>query len=274
MRYGIEIVTLGPLADPRRVVELATVAENSGFDLVAVWDHHGFVWGAPSADAIVVLSAIAQATARVRLLPAVLPLPKHPPHVLALQLAGLDILSDGRLIAGAGLGGVPEEFSAFGMPSDARERAARTDEALEVMSRLWSGEEVHHSGRHYPVHGVTLAPLPTQRPRPKIWIGGDSGAALRRAARWDGWTVGGTTQDGRMAKTPSEMAARIARLREAGAALGKGYEVAMSGVTHGPGAAEPEPYAEAGVTWWLESLSPSFGDFDELLRRVRAGPPA
>jgi alkanesulfonate monooxygenase SsuD/methylene tetrahydromethanopterin reductase-like flavin-dependent oxidoreductase (luciferase family) len=274
MRYGVEIVTLGPLADPRRVVELAVGAEEAGFELVAVWDHHGFVWGAPSADAIVVLTAVAQATQRVRLLPAVIPLPKHPPHVLALQLAGIDILSEGRLIVGAGLGGVAEEFSAFGQSPEAVDRASRTDEALEIMAGLWSGEEVRHAGRYYRVDGVTLAPLPQQRPRPPVWIGGDSGPAFRRAARWDGWTVGGTTQDGQMDKDPEGMAVRIGRLREAGAPIGAGFEIAMSGVSHGPGASGWRPYADVGVTWWLESLSPSYGGLDELRRRVRAGPPA
>jgi alkanesulfonate monooxygenase SsuD/methylene tetrahydromethanopterin reductase-like flavin-dependent oxidoreductase (luciferase family) len=274
VRFGIEVVTLGPLADPRRVVELAAAAEEAGFELVAVWDHHAYVWGVPSADAVVTLTAVAQATTRIRLLPTVIPIARHVPHVLALQLANLDVLSGGRLIVGVGLGGVAEEFTAFGQPASARDRAERVDEALDVMTGLWSGAEVNHSGRHYRVDGVTLAPTPVQRPRPQVWIGGESEGALRRAARWDGWVIGGTTEDGGMAKSPADMTRLVETLRTAGARVGEGFEVAMSGVTHGPGAADPASYAAAGVTWWLESLSPSYGEPGELLRRARAGPPA
>lgn len=274
MRFGIEIVTLGPLADPRRSVELAVAAEEAGFDLVAVWDHHAFVWGVPSSDALVTLTAVAQATSRVLVLPTVTPLPRHAPHSLALQLANIDLLSAGRLVCGFGLGGVPEEFGAFGGPAGARVRAEMADEALGVLAALWSGHEVRHAGRHYRVAGVTLAPLPVQRPRPPIWIGGESAAALRRAARWEGWTVGGTSQEGDMQKQPRDLAVAVDALRRHGAPIEDGFDVAMSGVSHGPSASDWRPYADAGVTWWLESLSPSYGELGELMRRARSGPPA
>jgi probable F420-dependent oxidoreductase len=273
VRYGIDIVTLGPYADPRRVVELAVAAEEAGFELVAVWDHLAYAWGVPSADPLVTLAAVAQATERIRLLPSVTPLPRHRPHVLAWQLACLDVLSEGRLVLGAGLGGVESEFAAFGEEAGARRRAEMTDEALDVIASLWSGETVHHAGRHFRVDGVTLAPLPLQRPRPPIWIGGESSAALRRAARWDGWVSAGVGEDGSMTRSPSELADLADRLGSAGAPVGAGFEVALTGVSHGPGAVDPAAYAHAGLSWWLESLSPSFGDQREMLDRVRAGPP-
>jgi alkanesulfonate monooxygenase SsuD/methylene tetrahydromethanopterin reductase-like flavin-dependent oxidoreductase (luciferase family) len=273
VHYGIEIVTLGPLADPRRVVELAVAAEEAGFEMVAVWDHLAFAWGVPSAEPLVTLSAVAQSTKRVRLLPFVTPLARHRPHVLAWQLACLDVLSEGRLVLGAGLGGVPEEFSAFGEESSPSSRAQKTDEALAVISRLWAGEQLSHTGLHYRVEGVALAPLPVQRPRPPIWIGGDSDGALRRAARWDGWAGAGSTEEGTMAKSVAAVAAVTARLRELGAPLGDGFDVVLSGVSHGPRAAAPSDYAAAGVSWWLESISPSFGDGAELRNRIEAGPP-
>jgi alkanesulfonate monooxygenase SsuD/methylene tetrahydromethanopterin reductase-like flavin-dependent oxidoreductase (luciferase family) len=273
VKYGIEIVTLGPYADPRRVVELAAAAEQAGFEMVAVWDHLAYAWGVPSADPLVTLSAVAQATRRVRLLTFVTPLARHRPHVLAWQLASLDLLSDGRLVLGAGLGGVAEEFSAFGEDAGPRARAQRTDEALDIISRLWSGEQVHHAGTHFRVEGVTLAPLPLQRPRPQIWIGGESDGAMRRAARWEGWAGAGVEQEGTMARTPADIAATARRLEAAGAPVGRGFEIALSAVSRGHGGVDPEPYEAAGVTVWLESISPSFGDEVEMLARVRMGPP-
>lgn len=273
MRYGIEIVTLGPYADPRRVVELAVAAEEAGFEMVALWDHLAFVWGVPSADPLVTLSAVAQATQRIKLLPFVTPLARHRPHVLAWQLACLDVLSDGRLVLGVGLGGVAEEFSAFGEDAGLRARAQRTDEALDIISRLWSGERVDHAGTHYQVGGVPLAPLPLRRPRPQIWIGGDSDGAVRRAARWEGWAGAGVEQDGTMARTPADVAAMARRLELAGAPVGRGFEIALSAISRGRGGVDPEHYRLAGVTVWLESISPSFGDEGKMFARVGMGPP-
>jgi alkanesulfonate monooxygenase SsuD/methylene tetrahydromethanopterin reductase-like flavin-dependent oxidoreductase (luciferase family) len=274
MRYGIEVVTLGPYADPHRVVELAVEAERAGFELVAVWDHLAFAWGVPSADPLITLAAVAQATSTIRLLPAVTPLPRHRPHVLAWQLACLDVLSDGRLVFGAGLGGVATEFSAFGEPASSLVRAEMTDEALDVISRLWAGDTVDHAGRHYSVRGVNLAPLPVQRPRPPIWIGGESAGAIRRAARWDGWLApGAVDESGNVVRTPGRVAGLVGQVRAAGARVGEGFDVIVDGVTHGAGASDPAAYAAAGAGWWLEVLSPSFGDEQEMLRRVRAGPP-
>jgi len=272
MRYGVEIVSLGPLADPPTVVALAVAAETAGYELVAVWDHLAFAWGIPSADALVTLSAVAQATERVKLLPFVMPLARHRPHVLAHQLALLDRLSGGRLVLGAGLGGVPDEFTSFGEPGGTAERAQRTDEALEIISGLWSGGPVQHAGRHFEVRDVALAPLPVQRPRPPIWIGGESEGALRRAARWDGWGLTGVDEAGQMVKEPAQVAAIVRRLADHGAGIGTDFEIAISGVSARYGGADPRAYAAAGVTWWLESLSPSFGDLDQLRHRVLAGP--
>jgi alkanesulfonate monooxygenase SsuD/methylene tetrahydromethanopterin reductase-like flavin-dependent oxidoreductase (luciferase family) len=91
------------------------------------------------------------------------------------------------LTLGVGIGDRGRQFEAFGEPGDARIRAERLDEALEVITRLWSGEEVNHHGKHYTVDGYALTALPLQRPRIPVWVGGDSPAAMRRAARWDGW---------------------------------------------------------------------------------------
>src|SRR3990172_9488132 len=98
MHYAIEVVTLGDYADPRRVVQFAQAAEDAGWEGLFVWDHLGFVWGAPAGDPWVILSAVAQATRQLRLGTAVTPVPRRRPQVLANTLATLDVLSQGRLI--------------------------------------------------------------------------------------------------------------------------------------------------------------------------------
>ncbi|MEV4224875.1 LLM class flavin-dependent oxidoreductase [Nonomuraea sp. NPDC049725] len=267
MRYGIDVAILGDLAEPSRLVALAREAEAAGWDAVLVWDHLAFAWGMPSADPWVALSAAAAATSRVGLGTAVTAVARHRPEVLAHTVATFDRLSGGRAILGAGLGGVAGEFTAFGAP---RPGGAVLDEALDVISALWSGDEVRHRGARYTVDGVRLAPLPVQRPRVPVWIGGTAPAALRRAARWDGWVVAGDDEEGRMTLSPAELAAQVAELRRHRVADGP-FDVALIGVSE-PGASVT-PYADAGATWWLEHLHGRRGDFDQLMRRVRSGPP-
>jgi alkanesulfonate monooxygenase SsuD/methylene tetrahydromethanopterin reductase-like flavin-dependent oxidoreductase (luciferase family) len=272
MRKGIEIVNLGEYADPRPLVALARTAEEAGWEALCVWDHLGFVWGAPSGDPWIALAAVAAVTTRLKLCVAVAPLPRYRPHVLAQALTTLDRLSDGRMVLGAGLGGVAAEYSAFGESSDPKHLASMLDEGLDVISRLWSGRHVTHRGAHYTIEGLTLAPLPLQQPRIPIWIGGESRPALRRAARWDGWIIGGVNQDGTMNRTPEQLAAKVAALRQLRADTTP-FEVAMTGYSTPGDDRLVGEFASAGVTWWLESLHGSRGSHEELLARVAAGPP-
>ncbi|MFI6385934.1 LLM class flavin-dependent oxidoreductase [Nonomuraea sp. NPDC050547] len=265
MRYGIDIAILGDLAEPARLVALAQEAEDAGWEAVLVWDHLAFAWGTPSADPWVALAAAAQATSRVRLGTAVTAVARHRPERLAQTVATLDRLSGGRVILGAGLGGVTAEFTAFGQ---ARPGGAVLDEALGVLDALWSGDEVRHRGAHYTVDGVRLSPLPLQRPRVPVWVGGTAPAALRRAARWDGWIVAADDQEGRMSLTPDALAVQAGELRRAGAG---DLDVAVIGVSE-PGSSV-RAYAEAGATWWLEHLHGYRGSMEQLVERVRAGPP-
>jgi alkanesulfonate monooxygenase SsuD/methylene tetrahydromethanopterin reductase-like flavin-dependent oxidoreductase (luciferase family) len=274
MRYGIVTANLGEYADPRVAVSLARAAEAAGWEAFFVWDHLGFVWGAPSGDPWVILSAVAASTTRLKLGLSLTPLARRRPHVVANALAGLDLLSGGRAIFGAGLGGAPDEFTAFGEPGDATRHAAMLDEGLTILDGLWSGETVTHRGKHYAIGGVSLAPLPLQRPRIPIWIGGESPPALRRAARWDGWLAPATSHDGTpiMAKSPeriAEMVAEIRRHRTTDAP----FEVTIDGYSEAGDPALPRAYGAAGATWWLESIHDVRGRPDEMMARVKAGPP-
>lgn len=274
MHYGIEMTNLGDYADPRVAVRLARAAEEAGWEGLFVWDHLAFAWGVPSGDPWVILSAVTASTRRLKLGTAVTPLARRRLQVVANSLATLDLLSGGRVVFGAGLGGVGEEFSAFGEPAEAKERAATLDEGLFVLGKLLSGEEVSHHGEHYTVEAVKLAPLPVQRPRIPIWVGGESPAALRRAARWDGWLAPATSPDGTptMEKDPAriaEMVAHIRRHRTTAASL----EVAVDGYTESGERELPRAYEEAGATWWLECIHGMRGDLEDMMTRVKAGPP-
>jgi alkanesulfonate monooxygenase SsuD/methylene tetrahydromethanopterin reductase-like flavin-dependent oxidoreductase (luciferase family) len=265
---------LGEYADPRVAVDLARTAEAAGWEAFFVWDHLGFVRGAPSGDPWIILSAIAASTEHLTLGLAVTPLARRRPQVVANAMTSLDLLSGGRTIFGAGLGGVPEEFTAFGEPGDQKERAAMLDEGLRILDGLWSGETVAHRGRHYAVQGVSLAPRPLQRPRVPIWIGGEGPPALRRAARWDGWLAPATGNDGHptMAKSPeliAEMVAEVRRHRTTPAP----FDVAIDGYSQAGESELPRAYGAAGATWWLESIHDARGPLDEMITRVDAGPP-
>src|ERR671921_1563640 len=146
MRYGIVMSNLDDHADPRVAIRLARAAELAGWEALFVWDHLGFVWGSPSSDPWISLSAVAVCTTHLELGTAITPLARRRPQVVANALASLDLLSGGRVIFGAGLGGVPEEFSAFGDPGEAKQRAAMLDEGLTILDGLWSGETVTHRG--------------------------------------------------------------------------------------------------------------------------------
>ena len=263
MRHGVCLANIGTYSDPRIGVRLAEAAEAAGWDGVFIWDHLAFVWGAPAADPWTTLAAIASATSRVRIGTAVTPVARRRPQVLAHQVASLDVLSAGRVVFGAGLGGSPDEFGRFGEPTDAKVRAAMLDEGLELLRRFWSGEEVAHRGEHFAVDRVTLAPTPVQE-RVPIWIGGNRPASLRRAARWDGWLADSADPTG-MRLSPDDVARSIEQIGR-----GENFDVAVLGQSD---RGDPSAYELVGATWWLENVHDRRGSVDEVLALVGAGPP-
>ncbi|MDQ3735469.1 MAG: LLM class flavin-dependent oxidoreductase [Actinomycetota bacterium] len=159
----------------------AKLAEEQGLDYLACGEHLAF--HGPVTNAFIELSVAAGATESIKLLSAITLLPLYPP-VLAAKLATiLDVASNGRFHLGVGIGGEnPREFQAVGVP--VAERGARTDEALEIIHRLMTEDDVTFEGRFTSFTGLTLAPKPTQKPRLPFWIAGRRTAAMRRAARF------------------------------------------------------------------------------------------
>jgi probable F420-dependent oxidoreductase len=188
-----------------RAASLATArrAEAAGLDSLWVGDHVAF--HVPIPDAVSVLAFLAAATERVTIGSAVYVLPlRHPMHV-AKAAATIDRLSGGRLVFGVGVGGeYPPEFEASGVP--VAERGARTDEAIPLLRRLWTDEQVTHAGRFHRFGPVTLAPKPRTPGGPPIWVGGRAPAAMRRAGRLGDGYVSTMTSPERYAANLDEIA--------------------------------------------------------------------
>jgi probable F420-dependent oxidoreductase len=161
------------------VLDQVAYAERLGFDDIWLSEHH-FVDDAYSPSMLAIGCAIAARTKRVRIGTSVLLLPLHDPVRVAEDAATLDVISNGRLELGLGVGYRVEEFSGFNV--DASERAQRMDEGIEIIQRLFAGERLTFEGRHYTYRDIQLFPQPVQRP-PKLWIAGFSNVAVRRAAR-------------------------------------------------------------------------------------------
>lgn len=156
-------------------------SETIGFDDMWFAEHH-FTHDGYLPSPLVAAAALASRTKRIRLSAAIAILPLYHPVRLAEDGALVDVISDGRFELGVGLGYRPEEFAGFGIPKTSRGR--RSDEALEIITRLWRGETVSFDGEHFQLEGARVVPPPVQQPRPPIWIGGFQAPAIRRAARF------------------------------------------------------------------------------------------
>jgi ATP synthase F1 epsilon subunit len=104
------------------------------------------------------------------------------------------------------------------------------DEGLDLITQLWSGEPVSYQGQHYTAKAAALRPTPLQQPRVPVWIGGESRAAFRRAARWDGWMIGTVDENGQVTRPPERIARQTATLRSLRTAAGP-FDVAVDGLT-------------------------------------------
>jgi alkanesulfonate monooxygenase SsuD/methylene tetrahydromethanopterin reductase-like flavin-dependent oxidoreductase (luciferase family) len=206
MRLGLYVNLYADKADRPRLadaVEQVRLAEEAGFDWVVLGERHLHRPGYH--EAVTSLAYLAAHTERIGLATAGLIAPVYQPVWLAETLAHIDVLSGGRLTAGFVLGYRPEEFTLFSTrPS---ERVSRFEECLELLTRLWTEDEVTHHGRWTSVEEAFLSPRPVQSPRPRIWNGGRVPAALERTARMcDGWTTSFNELD-------SELPEKIAEYR-------------------------------------------------------------
>jgi len=232
--FGLDVGIYGPTADPATILALARRAEETGFASIWLADHVAFpvsfkskypysaTGGFPTRNSdplmepVATMGVLVGATRRVRIGTAALIMPYRNPVLLARMLVTLDHFSGGRIVLGAGVGWLEEEFVALGS-RDFRRRGRATDEYLEIFKALAAGGEVGYRGQTYAFEPVFSSPGSLQRPHPPILIGGLSDAALRRVVRHgNGWLAVTAGFD--------MLAERIALLRRLAAEAGRRFE--------------------------------------------------
>jgi alkanesulfonate monooxygenase SsuD/methylene tetrahydromethanopterin reductase-like flavin-dependent oxidoreductase (luciferase family) len=249
VKHAIDVAPFGELADPRVLADLAAAAEQRGWDGFFVWDH--IVYRAPVravVDPWVALAAVACATSRVRIGPLITPLSRRRVHKVARETVTLDLLSDGRLTLGVGLGSARNgELEPFGEVADPRERARLLDLGLQNLARYWAGE---------------FEPVPVQRPRIPVWVAGEwpNRRPLRRALQWDGYFPIGMPD-------PEALAELVREAREARVAH-EPFDV----IVEIPPDDDQERWAQSGATWSVTDfgMEPTVAG---VRATIEAGPP-
>ncbi len=268
---------MGEYGDPRLLVDLACRAETSGWDGVFVWDHVAYrELGWAVADPYMSVAAIAARTSRIRVGVLITALARRRPWKFAREMATLDVLSEGRLVVGVGLGSqAREEFAAFGEDPDPGRRHELVDEGLDIVCGLWSGQPFSYEGRHYRVAESLFVPSPIQQPRPPIWIGGrwPTRRSFRRAARFDG--VFPTFEGAEHAErpTPEQLKAVVEYTQSHRVDPATAFDVVIEGQSGGQDHELVSAYQELGVTWWVEKLGWFRGPVEFTRRRIEQGPP-
>lgn len=284
-QYAVYVAASASYSDPEQLVEFAVAAEESGWDGFFVWDHlvSSIDFAEPVADAPTVLALVAAETKRIAFGSLITPLARRELSKVALEVVTLDQLSRGRLIFGAGLG-AKRDFCAFGLDAGVATRAARLDDRLAKLKKLWKGEslKVVLEGE---CANATLQPRPYNNRSIPVWIGlrwpskGDQ--PFERTARWDGvFPVGGDNWNPSSSPlSPKDVADVLAKVKTiSGSGLSADYVVAHAGRTSGTDRARDRAdvasYTKVGVNWWLESFIPWNEGPEEALGRIKSGPPS
>ena len=210
MLIGFNAPTAGPLSAADNLAKIVVGGEAMGFDYATFSDHvviptaiaAEYPYSAsgefPSGtrgerhEQLTEIAWIAAKTTRLRLVTSVMVVPHRPAVLTAKILSTIDVLSGGRLTLGIGAGWMREEFEAIDAP-DFDARGTVTDEYVRAFVELWTKDAPKFDGKHVRFSNIGFAPKPVQKPHPPIWVGGESGPALRRAARiGDAWYPIGT----------------------------------------------------------------------------------
>lgn len=238
LNIGLHTFMRGAMATREDVMSIARKADGWGFSHIGINDHvvvptdinsrypyteEGNWPGRTFGEALEMLTTmafVAGCTSDIRILSSVMILPYRPAVLTAKMLATADVLSGGRIIAGCGVGWMPEEFEALASPPFA-ERGTVTDEYLDAFRALWSQEHPAMQGEHVRFGDITFMPKPLQTPRLPIWIGGESAVARRRTVRvGDGWYPASNNPQAPL-DTAARAAAAEAELRKASEQAGR-----------------------------------------------------
>src|SRR5258707_13617942 len=230
MQYGFGAPVSGPLSNPRDLAKISTEGEAAGYDYCTISDHVAIPReleakypysdtgefpgraGGDRHEQLTAVAFVAAKTAKLRLVTSVTVVPHRPPVLTAKILATIDVLSEGRFTWGIGVGWCKEEFEAIGTEPFA-ERGAVTDETIAVCRELWSNENPSFNGKYAKFSNVFFQPRPVQQRIP-VWVGGESGPAMRRTARLgDAWYPIGTNPPNPL-DSLKRFKTQVARLRK------------------------------------------------------------
>src|SRR5687767_1645724 len=176
MKLGICLPHYGRAIEVDRMLAVAQRAEEAGLDSIWVTDHVivptdvDVIYREHMLDPLAMLPWLAGVTDRIQLGTSVVILPYRSPVPVAKLLASVDVLSGGRLIVGAAIGWLEGEFAALDVPF--KERVSRSEEALELFRTLWTQEHPELETKRHRLHDVTFSPMPLQKPRPPLYVGG------------------------------------------------------------------------------------------------------
>jgi probable F420-dependent oxidoreductase len=208
-----------PFSGPAAWWRWVDLCEAGGLD--SLWQTDRLVSKEPILECMSVMAALAGRTRRIKFGFNVVSLALRDPVLVAKQCATIDVLSEGRLLPAFGIGSpIAPEWKALGI--DTKTRGARTDEGLEIISRLWREDSVDFTGKHYKLSGASISPKPVQPDLP-MWIGGSSDAAILRTARvGTGWQGG--------SEPPEEAGRIVAGIRKAATDIGRSIDEDHYGV--------------------------------------------
>lgn len=275
MQYGFII----PGGDLDAILDMASEAEEAGWDGVFYWDGIAIPGIKLMYDPWVVLAGMALRTKRVRIGAVLTPLSRRRPWKVARETVSLDHLSHGRLVLPVGLGALDDGgFGKVGEITDRKVRAQLLDEGLDILTGLWSGQPFRFQGEHYHLDEMTFTPPPIQQPRIPIWVAGAwlRQKSMQRVLRYDGLLPNKLDESGQHAPVlPADIRAMKAYI-DKHRTLTTPFDIVSEGETPGEQAEKAaelvRPFAEAGATWWMESR---WGDnsIEEVRARIQQGPP-
>jgi alkanesulfonate monooxygenase SsuD/methylene tetrahydromethanopterin reductase-like flavin-dependent oxidoreductase (luciferase family) len=274
MKFGIYAPNFGnTFGNPKLVTKLAIEAEKSGWDGFFLWDHIVNTEEFPdTVDPFIALTSVAESTEKIHIGTMVTPLTRRRPWKLARETVTLDILSEGRLILGVGLGG-PSELSLMNEETNPRIMAEMADEHLEILKGLWSGEDFSYAGKYYKIDKVRFRPRPVQKPRIRIWGAGTwpYKGPFKRAAKLDG--VVPLSEDFRNQLTPDDYRNMVEYMKRHG--LRYPYDTVKISFNIPEKNDEKriiQDFQDAGINWWLELVSDWTGSYEKIKDIIMQGP--
>lgn len=206
IKFGVQ--ALQGMPDYSALKKVVMECDRLGFDSVWIYDHLQFTYG-PTLECWTVLSAVAEATRRIRIGPLVTCNAFRYPSLIAKMAATVDMISNGRLNFGIGAGWHEDEAVAYGIPFPrGGQRVEMLDEALTIIKKLWTEDEATFKGKYYSVNKAVCLPKPVQKPHPSVLVGGGGDKMLRLIARHaNAWNAG--------FESPDDFKVEVARLEKA-----------------------------------------------------------